>query len=71
MKDNNVLIDGNKLFEVKNDLRTYDRIQKVETGQGDNYKTILSLFQRTLLANFNGDSNDETNFPNKFLLTNT
>ena len=33
------MIDGRNLFNhtVKNDLRTYENIWKIETGQGDDY----------------------------------
>ena len=36
-----VAIDGKKIFSqpVKNDLKTYDIIKKIRTGQGDDYKT--------------------------------
>ena len=32
------MIDGRNVFDqpVKNDLRTYDNIQKIAIGQGDN-----------------------------------
>ena len=35
------MIDGRKIFDqpVRNNLRTYDSIQIVGLGQGDNYKT--------------------------------
>ena len=35
------MIDGQNLFDqpVKNNLRTYDSIRKIATGQGDNYTT--------------------------------
>ena len=37
------MIDGQNFFDqdqpVKNDLRTYDNIQKIPTGQGDEYTT--------------------------------
>ena len=35
------MIDGKNFFEqpVKNNIRTYDSIQKTETGQGDDYTT--------------------------------
>ena len=38
-KNYNVIIDGKNIFDqpVKNDLRTCDNIQKIVTGQGDNY----------------------------------
>ena len=34
-----VLIDGRNFFDqpIKNDLKTYDNIRKIETGQGDDY----------------------------------
>ena len=34
------MIDGQNLFDepVKNNVRTYDKIRKVATGQGDNFK---------------------------------
>ena len=41
IKDNNVMIDGWNFFNhsVKNNLRTYVNIRKIETGQGDDYTT--------------------------------
>ena len=38
------MIDGQNCFyqPVKNDLRTYDTIQKTATGHGDDYKPIVS-----------------------------
>ena len=35
------MIDGQNFFNqpVKNDLRTYDNIQKIAAGQGDEYTT--------------------------------
>ena len=35
------MIDGSNFFNqpVKNDLRTYNNIQKIATGQGDDYTT--------------------------------
>ena len=35
------MIDEKKFFDqpVKNDLRTYENIQKIATGQGDDYTT--------------------------------
>ena len=37
----NVAIDGRKFFDqpIKNDLKTYDNIRKMSTGQGDDNKT--------------------------------
>ena len=41
IKDYNVMIDGKNLFKqpVKNHLITYENIQKIATGQGDDYTT--------------------------------
>ena len=41
MKDYHVMIDGRNLFDhpINNDLKTYDNIRKIATGQGDNYTT--------------------------------
>ena len=35
------MIDGRNFFDqpIKNDLKTYDNIRKIATGQGDNYTT--------------------------------
>ena len=39
IKDYNVMVNGKKLIDQlqKNDLRTYENIQKFATGQGDDY----------------------------------
>ena len=39
------MIDGRNLFywPVKNDLRRYDKIQQISTGQGDDYTTSCLL----------------------------
>ena len=44
IKDYNVMIDGKNFFDqpVKSDMRTYENIQKVVTGQGD--ITLLVLY---------------------------
>ena len=41
VKDYNIKIDGRNFFDqpVKNDLKTYDKVQKLRTGQGDDYLT--------------------------------
>ena len=41
MKDYNVMIDRQIFFSqpVKNNLRIYDYIRKIVTGQGDDYTT--------------------------------
>ena len=37
MKDSNVVINGRTLFDqsIKTDLKTYDNIRKIDTGQGN------------------------------------
>ena len=39
------MIDGRNIFDqtVKNNLRTYDSVGKIMTGQGDNYTTVCLL----------------------------
>ena len=39
MKDYSVMIDGRNFFDqpIKNDLKTYDNIKKIATGQADDY----------------------------------
>ena len=39
------MIDGQKFFDqsVKNDLRTYDNVQKITISQGDDYTTDCLL----------------------------
>ena len=46
IKDCNVMIDRQKNFfdqAIKNYQVTYDNIRKIETGQGDDYKTSCLL----------------------------
>ena len=45
IKDCNVMIDGKNVFDqpVKNKMRTYDNIRKIETDQGDDYTIGCSL----------------------------
>ena len=45
IKDYNVMIDGRNFFNqpVQNDLKIYDDIRKIATGQGDDYRTGRSL----------------------------
>ena len=40
-----MMIDGQKFFDqsVKNDLRTYDNVQKITISQGDDYTTDCLL----------------------------
>ena len=51
-KDQSVFIDGRNFFEqpIKNHQITYDNIQKIVTGQGDDYTTgcvLDSLHEKT------------------------
>ena len=48
IKDYNVVIDRRNFFDqpIKNDLKTYDNIKMIATGQGDDYTTRLSIFQK-------------------------
>ena len=41
IKDHNVMINGRNVFDkpIKNDLKTYDNIRKIATGQGDDDTT--------------------------------
>ena len=41
IKDCNAMIDGRNFFDqpIKNDLKTYNRIRKIVTGQGDDCTT--------------------------------
>ena len=45
IKNYNVIIDGRNFFDqaVKNNIRIYDNIRKVTTGQGDDYTTEYLL----------------------------
>ena len=46
------MIDGENLFDhpVKSDLRTYENIAKVSTGQGDDYRTGCLLEYYKMIA---------------------
>ena len=46
IKDYNVTIDEKHFFDqpVKNNLRTYDSIRKIETGKRDDYTTSCLLY---------------------------
>ena len=39
------MIDGKNVFDqpVKNNLRAYENIRKIATGQGDDYTTVCLL----------------------------
>ena len=41
IKDYSVMIDGKNFFDrpINNDLKTYENIRKIATGQGDDYTT--------------------------------
>ena len=45
IKDCKVIIDRKFFFDqtVKNDLKTYDNIRKISSGQGDDYTTACLL----------------------------
>ena len=51
-KDYNVMIDGQNFFDqsVKGSLRTYDNIQKITTGRGDDYTTNCLLDNIILIS---------------------
>ena len=53
IKNYNVMIDGKNIFDqpVKSRVRTYDNIQKIATGQGDNY-TIDCLLDCNYFNNY-------------------
>ena len=44
------MIDGKNFFDqlVKNNLRTYEKIQKIATGQGDDYTTGCLLRYKSI-----------------------
>ena len=44
--DYNVMVDGRNFFDqpIKNDLKTYNNIRKIATGQGDDYTTGCLLY---------------------------
>ena len=82
-----MLFDGKNFFNqpVKNDIKAYEKIRKITTGQGDDYTSgclldynqfnlpYLQLNKLTLkLSSIDvGNSNDQNNFRHKLLLTNT
>ena len=45
VEDYNDIIDIKKFFDqpIKNDIKTYDHIQKITTGEGDDYTTSCLL----------------------------
>ena len=60
------MTDGQNLFDqpVKNDLRTYDNILNIETGQGDDYTTecLLDYPYKQIEANcYNSRTSDDIN----------
>ena len=46
IKHYNVMVDGKNFFDqlVQSDMRIYDNIQKIATGQGDDYTKYRSNF---------------------------
>ena len=55
IKDYNIMIDGKNVFDqpINSMTKTYENIRKIAMGQGDDYITGLSLFQRKLQINCN------------------
>ena len=55
IKDHNVMIDGRNLFDhpINNDLKTYDNIRKIATGQGDDDTTGCLLDYRYFKKYYN------------------
>ena len=53
VRDYNVMTDGQNFFDkpVKNDFKTYDNIQKMATGQGDDY-TMFVCYVILIFENF-------------------
>ena len=49
----NVLIYGRNFYDhpINDQIKKYDQITKIATGQGDDYKTGLSILQRSLSIN--------------------
>ena len=46
IEDYDVMVDGRNFFDqpIKNDLKTYNNIRKIATGQGDDYTTGCLLY---------------------------
>ena len=44
------MIDGRNFFDqpIKNDLKRYDNIRKIVTGQDDDYTTVLNFSKGTV-----------------------
>ena len=51
IEDPNVIIDGQKFFDqpIKNNLRTYDNIQKLATGQKDDTAGCLLIISKAII----------------------
>ena len=45
VEDYHIMIDGRKFFDrpIKNDIKTYENIQKITMGQGDDYTAVCLL----------------------------
>ena len=43
VEDYNVMIEGGNFFDqpIKNDIKTYENIRKITTGQGDDYTKVV------------------------------
>ena len=53
-KDYNVKIDGRNFFDqpINNNIKSYENIRKIVTGQGDDYTTGCSLHYLSLKENY-------------------
>ena len=53
------MIDGQNIFNqpAKNNFRTYDNIQKISTGQGDDYMASCLLGYNHFNRYYKNDSN--------------
>ena len=54
IEDYNVMIDGRNFFDqpIKNNIKTYENIRKIKTGEGDNYATGCLLDYNYLKKNY-------------------
>ena len=54
VKVDDIMINGKNLFDQpnKNDIKSYDRIQKITTGQGDDYTAGCFLYYNCLIKHY-------------------
>ena len=54
VKVDDIMINGKKLFDQpnKNDIKSYDKIQKITTGQGDDYTAGCLLYYNCLIKHY-------------------